>query len=102
MTSLILCIPSKGRLKEQTEEFFARAGFPIEPLGGARGYLARIARLPEIEVRLMSAGEIAKAIGAPDAAEIVFKICEHLAANPGRGVAKKPGKTALDATFSAS
>jgi ATP phosphoribosyltransferase len=31
-------------------------------MGGARGYLACIARLPEIEVRLMSAGEIASAI----------------------------------------
>jgi ATP phosphoribosyltransferase len=62
MTSLTLAIPSKGRLKEQTEEFFARGGFPIEPMGGARGYLARIARLPEIEVRLMSAAEIASAI----------------------------------------
>ncbi|HEX5006936.1 MAG TPA: ATP phosphoribosyltransferase [Hyphomonadaceae bacterium] len=60
--SLTLAIPSKGRLKEQTEEFFARAGFPIESVGGARGYLARIARLPEIEVRLMSAGEIASAV----------------------------------------
>jgi ATP phosphoribosyltransferase len=62
MTSLTLAIPSKGRLKEQTEEFFARAGFPIEPMGGARGYLARIASLPEIEVRLLSAGEIASAV----------------------------------------
>jgi len=60
--TLTLAIPSKGRLKEQTEEFFVRAGFPIEPVGGARGYLARIARLPAIEVRLMSAGEIASAI----------------------------------------
>jgi ATP phosphoribosyltransferase len=60
--TLTLAIPSKGRLKEQAEEFFARAGFPIEPMGGVRGYLARIPRLPEIEVRLMSAGEIASAI----------------------------------------
>lgn len=60
--TLTLAIPSKGRLKEQTEEFFARMSFPLEPMGGARGYLARIARLPEIEVRLMSAGEIASAI----------------------------------------
>jgi ATP phosphoribosyltransferase len=60
--TLTLAIPSKGRLKEQTEEFLGRAGFPIEAQGGTRGYLARIAGLPEIEVRLMSAGEIAFAI----------------------------------------
>jgi ATP phosphoribosyltransferase len=60
--TLTLAIPSKGRLKEQTEEFFSRAGIPIEPQGGSRGYLARIARLPGIEVRLMSAGEIASAV----------------------------------------
>ncbi len=66
MTSLTVAIPSKGRLKEQTEEFFARAGFPIEPMGGSRGYLARISRLPEVEVRLMSAGEIASALIAGD------------------------------------
>lgn len=62
MTALSLAIPSKGRLKEQTEEFFARAGFPIEPLGGARSYLARLRGLDEVEVRLLSAGEIASAV----------------------------------------
>ena len=39
--TLKLAIPSKGRLKEQTEEFFAASGFPIEGLGGARGYQAQ-------------------------------------------------------------
>ncbi len=31
---------------------------------------------------------VASAIGQPEACETVFKICEHLAANPGRGVKK--------------
>ena len=66
MSALKLAIPSKGRLKEQTEAFFAEAGFPVEPLGGARGYVARIAALPDVEVRLMSAGEIASAVIAGD------------------------------------
>jgi len=66
MTALKLAIPSKGRLKEQTEAFFAALGFCIEPMGGARGYFARIAGLPEIEVRLLSASEIASGVLAGD------------------------------------
>ncbi|OYW42201.1 MAG: ATP phosphoribosyltransferase [Rhodobacterales bacterium 12-64-8] len=66
MSTLKLAIPSKGRLKEQTEEFFAKAGFRIEPLGGARGYFARIPDLAAVEVRLLSAGEIAAGVIAGD------------------------------------
>lgn len=66
MSTLKLAIPSKGRLKEQTEDYFAKAGFRIEPLGGARGYFARIATLPDVEVRLLSAGEIAAGVIAGD------------------------------------
>jgi ATP phosphoribosyltransferase len=66
MTTLKLAVPSKGRLKEQTEEFFSGAGFRIEPLGGARGYFARIAGLADVEVRLLSAGEIASGVIAGD------------------------------------
>ena len=66
MTALRLAVPSKGRLKEQTEDFFREAGFPIEPVGGARGYLARIPALPAIEVRLLSASEIAAGVIAGD------------------------------------
>lgn len=66
MTTLKLAIPSKGRLKEQAETFFSAAGFRIEPLGGARGYFARIAALPDVEVRLLSAGEIASGVIAGD------------------------------------
>lgn len=66
MTSLILAVPSKGRLKEQAEEFFAKAGFHIEAIGGARGYFARIAGLPDVEVRLLSASEIASGVISGD------------------------------------
>lgn len=66
MTTLKLAIPSKGRLKEQAEEFFAKAGFRIEALGGSRGYFARIANLPDVEVRLLSASEIASGVIAGD------------------------------------
>jgi ATP phosphoribosyltransferase len=63
---LRLAIPSKGRLKEQTEAALARAGLQIEPLGGARGYLARIPAVPDVEVRLLSAGEIASSVISGD------------------------------------
>jgi glucose-6-phosphate isomerase len=46
-----------------------------------------------------TADGIAKAIGAPDAVETVFKVCEHLAANAGRGVMKQPGKTPFSAKY---
>jgi glucose-6-phosphate isomerase len=42
--------------------------------------------------KTFTAEELATAVGAPDSAELVFKILEHLAANKGRGV-KKRAKT---------
>ena len=36
---------------------------------------------------------------APGEEEAAFKILEHLAANPGRGVARTPGKSPFDATY---
>jgi glucose-6-phosphate isomerase len=46
-----------------------------------------------------TAEEIATAIGSADEAEIVFKICKHLAANSTRGVRQVPGTTGVDARF---
>jgi ATP phosphoribosyltransferase len=66
MTALRLAIPSKGRLKEQTEAFFEAAGAPIEPLGGSRAYFARLKGQTNVEVQLLSAGEIASAVLAGD------------------------------------
>jgi ATP phosphoribosyltransferase len=66
MSTLKLGVPSKGRLKEQTEEFFASCGLVIEPLGGARGYFARLAGLPDVEVRLLSSSEIASSVLSGD------------------------------------
>jgi ATP phosphoribosyltransferase len=59
---LIFALPSKGRLKEQAEAWLADAGFRLEADGGERGYRARIRELPEVEVRLLSAGDIAAAL----------------------------------------
>ncbi len=62
MTALRLAIPSKGRLKEQMEAYFADAGIPVQQIGGARGYAARIEGLPGIDVQLLSASEIAATV----------------------------------------
>ena len=47
-----------------------------------------------------TAEELAAAIGAPDEAETVFKVLEHLAVN-SPGIARTPGKTFFDARFQA-
>jgi ATP phosphoribosyltransferase len=60
MTGLVLAIPSKGRMEEDSREAFARAGLPIERPGGARSYFGATPRLPDLSVRFMPAGEIAR------------------------------------------
>jgi ATP phosphoribosyltransferase len=61
---LIIAIPSKGRLKEQVEEWLADCGLPLSVSGGARGYMASLKGLPDAQVRLLSAADIADALGA--------------------------------------
>lgn len=62
--SLVLAIPSKGRLKEQCEAWLADCGFALEAEGGARGYRAALSGLPGAEVRLLSAADIAAGLDA--------------------------------------
>jgi ATP phosphoribosyltransferase len=57
---LILGVPSKGRLMEQTNDYFARIGLPYEKVGHERGYRGALAALPEVEVAFLSASEIAR------------------------------------------
>ena len=45
--------------------------------------------------------QIAEGIGQPDV-ETIFKVCEHLAANPDRNVTKTPGLNPFDATYKIS
>lgn len=47
----------------------------------------------------MTAEEIAQTIGQPDETETVFKISEHLAANPDRRIKKTPGATPFLAKY---
>ncbi|WP_309092714.1 ATP phosphoribosyltransferase [Phenylobacterium sp.] len=61
---LIIAVPSKGRLKEQVEAWLADCGLPLAVTGGARGYMAGLKGLPDAQVRLLSAGDIAEALDA--------------------------------------
>ena len=40
---LVLAVPSKGRLQENANAFFARAGLPVVQAGSERSYRGRIA-----------------------------------------------------------
>ncbi|HEY9234158.1 MULTISPECIES: ATP phosphoribosyltransferase [Phenylobacterium] len=60
--SLILAVPSKGRLKEQVEEWLADCGLKLSVAGGSRGYMAELKGVSGIQVRLLSAGDIAEAL----------------------------------------
>ena len=62
MSKLILAVPSKGRLMEQTTEMFARAGLIVRKAGHARGYRGEIDGLPGVEVAYVSSSEIAAAL----------------------------------------
>ena len=59
MTLLTVAIPSKGRLMEQANELFERAGLKIERFGTDRGYRGRLVGIDNIEIAFLSASEIA-------------------------------------------
>ncbi|MBP7701168.1 MAG: ATP phosphoribosyltransferase [Phenylobacterium sp.] len=59
---LILAVPSKGRLKEQVEAWLGDCGLKLSVAGGSRGYMAELKGVPGIQVRLLSAGDIAEAL----------------------------------------
>lgn len=58
----MIAVPSKGRLQENTEAFFGRAGLQLVKPRGARDYRGAIAGLPGVEVAYLSASEIADAL----------------------------------------
>ncbi len=62
MTRLTLAIPSKGRLKDQAEAWLSDCGFKLRQIGGERGYQAEISGLPDTDVLLLSAREIAEGL----------------------------------------
>jgi ATP phosphoribosyltransferase len=62
--SLLLAVPSKGRLQENAAAFFAQAGLPLLQPRGARDYRGAVGGVPGAEVLYLSPSEIAKELGA--------------------------------------
>ena len=58
--TLSIALPSKGRLKEQTIEVFARAGLNIVLPEDSRSYRGTVEGRPEIDIHFLSASEIAR------------------------------------------
>ncbi|MGE0847375.1 MAG: ATP phosphoribosyltransferase [Flavobacteriaceae bacterium] len=56
---LVIAVPAKGRLQENAESFFARAGLVLKRDSGARGYTGRFAGIDDVDVLFLSASEIA-------------------------------------------
>lgn len=67
MNALTLALPSKGRLMEQAESLFAKAGLTLRRTGSERGYRGVI-DAAGVEVAFLSASEIAQSLkdGAVD------------------------------------
>jgi ATP phosphoribosyltransferase len=61
--SFVLAVPSKGRLQENAEAFFARAGLKLAKPRGAREYRGAIVGLPGVEVAYLSASDITTQLG---------------------------------------
>lgn len=62
--TLILAVPSKGRLQQNANDYFARAGLDIVQGRGARDYRGAIAGLDGVEVAFLSASEIVQQLAA--------------------------------------
>lgn len=56
---LVLAVPSKGRLKDQTSEVLARVGLAIRKIGSERGYRGEIEGMADVDVAFVSSSDIA-------------------------------------------
>ncbi|MEL6774885.1 MAG: ATP phosphoribosyltransferase regulatory subunit, partial [Pseudomonadota bacterium] len=61
---LVLALPSKGRLQQDTIDWFAARGIAIRRTGAGREYSAAVEGVPGLGVALLSAGEIPGALEA--------------------------------------
>ena len=57
--SITIAIPSKGRLKADTLNVFARAGLPVSPMADERGYQSHVEGRKDLNIAFLSASEIA-------------------------------------------
>jgi ATP phosphoribosyltransferase len=60
----VLAVPTKGRLQENAEAFFMRAGLPLIKPRGARDYRGTVTGLDDVEVAYLSASEITSQLAA--------------------------------------
>lgn len=58
MSNLVIAVPSKGRLQENTANFFGRAGLTLVQGRGARDYRGLISEVSGVEIAFLSASEI--------------------------------------------
>ena len=62
--SLLLGVPSKGRLQDQTIEWFAERGVALERSAAGREYAGRVNGVAGVELVLLSAAEIPRELAA--------------------------------------
>jgi len=60
---IIIGLPSKGRLKEGSINFFEKNNFKLTSSGGERNYFAQIEKLPNTKVIYLHAKEIIQRLG---------------------------------------
>ncbi len=63
---LLMAVPSKGRLKDQTEGWLGDCGLGLDQAGGERGYRAVLRGVEGVEAPLLSSSDIAAALDAGD------------------------------------
>jgi ATP phosphoribosyltransferase len=63
-TPFVVAVPSKGRLQENANAFFARAGLDVVQGRGVRDYRGTLAGLPGVEIAFLSASEITSQLSA--------------------------------------
>jgi ATP phosphoribosyltransferase len=64
---LVVAVPSKGRLQERANAFFARAGLRLRQEGGARDYRGAFEGVDNVEILFLSASEIVAQLAAGSA-----------------------------------
>jgi ATP phosphoribosyltransferase len=62
--SILIAVPSKGRMKDDTLAAFAKVGMEVVPPKDARSYRASVKGRKDIEIALLSASEIARELVA--------------------------------------
>ncbi|WFS01368.1 ATP phosphoribosyltransferase [Rhizobium tumorigenes] len=61
--TVTIAVPSKGRMKDDASDIFARAGMPIVAVGNDRSYRGRVEGWDGVEIAFLSASEISREIG---------------------------------------